>query len=161
MQRDNKSSAASTTRWHASKGSYMSVLRIVLAFAVATVLGWLGSMIALLPTQGVIGDEPIGQVLGCFALLIIANAVSSGLGFGLIRREPDGSRLWKHGVLAFAMGAGLAGLSVTFAFRSIAWPDMLPSLLLSPFVFPPLGGLIVVLRVLQRRPRRFLAETAR
>lgn len=151
MQHDNELAAPSASTWHASKNSYMSVLRILLGFAIATVLGWLGSMIALLPTQGAIGNETIGQMLGFFALLIIANAVSAGLGFGLVRREPDGSRLWKHGVLAFAMGAGLAGLSVIFAFRSTAWPDIIPPLLFSPFVFPPLGGLIAVLRALQRR----------
>jgi hypothetical protein len=152
MQCNNKPSVASIKRWHASTGRYLPALRILLAFAIATVLGWLGSMMALLPTAGEIGNVPIGQMLSCFALLIIANAVSSGLGFGLIRREPDGSRLWKHGVLAFATGAGLASLSVTLAFRSIAWRDSFPLVLLSPFVFPPLGGLILVLRVLQHHP---------
>jgi hypothetical protein len=109
----------------------------------------LGSIIGLIPTQGMNGNEPLAQMLGFFALFFMAvYAVTSGLGFSALRGQPNGSKLWRHSVVGFVTGAGLAGLSVTVALRSIAlkWPDVLQLLYFSPFVFPPVGGLIAIVR---------------
>ena len=111
-------------------------------------------MIGLVPTQGMNGGEPVTQMLRFFALFFMAvYAVTSGLGFSLLRNQPDGPRLWKHCIVGFVAGAGLAGLSVTVALHSIAkkWPEILQVLFVSPFVFPPLGGLTAILRF---RPMR-------
>jgi hypothetical protein len=51
-------------------------------------------------------------------------------------------------IVGFVAGAGLAGLSVTVSLHSIAmkWPEILQLLFISPFVFPPFGGLTAILR---------------
>ena len=138
------------------------VITATLSFLLATGLYGVVTVILLVPTQGMKGNEGFLRVfLVCATAFLIANL---GAGIGLIPLAAvHGFDAWAHGLLGFMVGSVLAalGVAVYLAVIGPGGPYPFPYalffllVLLVSLLSPPIGGLLalIALRRKQRRAR--------
>jgi hypothetical protein len=138
-----------------------------LSFLLATGLYGVVTVILLIPTQGMKGNEGFLRVfLVCATAFLVANL---GAGIGLIPLAAvHGFDAWAHGLVGFMVGSVLAalGLAVNLAVIGPGGPYSFPYglffllVLLVSLLSPPIGGLLALisLRRKQRRARAGVCE---
>jgi hypothetical protein len=138
------------------------VITSTLSFLLATGLYGVVTVILLIPTQGMKGNEGFLRVfLVCANAFLVANL---GAGIGLVPLAAvHGFDAWTHGLLGFMVGSVLAALGVTVYLAVIGPGGPYPFpydlffllVLLVSALSPPIGGLLafIALRRKQRRAR--------
>ena len=115
-------------------------------FAFALVVGMIGSMLGLVGTQGLHGNEPFFPVLvGVTFNLVLAQGIAGALGLIPVLNYL-GLRAWLLGVVGFLLGAAIDGVIVTASLRSSNNPAGLAAWAAALFglLFPIAGGIIGV-----------------
>jgi hypothetical protein len=138
------------------------VITATLSFLLATGLYGVVTVILLIPTQGMKGNEGFLRMsLVCATAFLIANL---GAGIGLLPLAAvHGFNAWAHGLFGFIVGSVLAalGVAVNLAVIGPRGPYPFPYglffllVLLASVLSPPIGGLLalIALRRKQRRAR--------
>jgi hypothetical protein len=138
------------------------VITATLSFLLATGLYGALTVILLIPTQGMNGNEGfLRMFLICANAFLVANL---GAGIGLLPLAAvHGFDAWAHGLFGFVVGSVLAALGVAVNLAVIGprgpWPFpyglFFLLILLASILSPPIGGLLalIALRRKQRRAR--------